>query len=48
VKHILKSDWLEFTRRYNGAGNVDDYSARLRRALKVVGSLKEDGARFAV
>jgi hypothetical protein len=46
VKHILNADWRGFTRRYNGAGNVDEYSGKLIRALKVVNSLKEDGARF--
>jgi hypothetical protein len=46
VKYILNADWRGFTRGYNGAGNVDEYSGKLIRALKVVNSLKEDGARF--
>lgn len=47
-RHILNKDWRSFTARYNGAGNVDDYSGKLIRALKVVNSLKADGARFAL
>jgi len=47
-RYILNADWRGFTRRYNGPGNVDVYSGRLIRALKVVTTLKEDGARLAV
>ena len=43
-RYILNADWRGFTRRYNGPGNVDVYSGRLIRALKVVKTLKEDGA----
>jgi hypothetical protein len=46
VRYILNADWRGFTRRYNGPGNVDVYSGRLIRALKVVNTLKEDGARL--
>jgi hypothetical protein len=45
-RYILHADWRGFTRRYNGPGNVEAYSARLIRALKVVNTLKEDGARL--
>jgi len=45
-RYILNADWRNFTRRYNGPGNVAVYSDRLRRALTVVNSLQEDGARF--
>lgn len=48
VAPILQGDWQGFTRRYNGPGNVQVYSGKLVRALKVVKSLKEDGARFVV
>ncbi|EFK05387.1 conserved hypothetical protein [delta proteobacterium NaphS2] len=41
-------DWRAFTRRYNGPGNVDVYSGRLVRALKVIESLEQDGAVFAL
>ncbi len=47
-RYILNADWRGFSRRYNGPGNVDVYSGRLIRALKVVKTLKEDGARLAV
>jgi hypothetical protein len=47
-RYILNADWRGFTRRYNGPGNVDVYSGRLIRALKVVKTLKEDGARLVV
>jgi hypothetical protein len=43
---IRQGDWRSFTSRYNGPGNVDVYSARLVRALKVVDALEQDGARF--
>lgn len=50
ANHLLSSiknqDWRSFTSRYNGPGNVDEYSGRLIRALKVVDSLEQDGARF--
>jgi hypothetical protein len=46
VRFILNGDWREFTRRYNGPGNVEAYSGRLIRALKVANCLKADGARF--
>ena len=45
-RYILNADWRGFTRRYNGPGNVDVYSGRLIRALKVVKTLTEDGARL--
>jgi hypothetical protein len=45
-RYILNADWRNFTRRYNGPGNVAVYSDRLRRALTVVNSLQEDGARL--
>jgi hypothetical protein len=45
-RYILNADWRNFTRCYNGPGNVAVYSDRLRRALTVVNSLQEDGARF--
>jgi hypothetical protein len=45
-RYILKADWRNFTRRYNGPGNVAGYSERLRRALAAVSSLQENGARF--
>jgi hypothetical protein len=43
---IQHEDWRSFARHYNGPGNVDDYSGRLTRALKVVQTLAEDGAQF--
>jgi hypothetical protein len=46
IRSILNRDWRGFTRRYNGPGNVEAYAAGLIRALKVVASLKEDGARL--
>jgi hypothetical protein len=46
VRFILNGEWREFTRRYNGPGNVDAYSGRLICALKVANSLKANGARF--
>ncbi len=42
-----REDWETFTSRYNGPGNVAVYSARLRRAIKVIDTLIEDGANFA-
>jgi hypothetical protein len=48
TRYILNADWRGFTRRYNGPGNVEAYAGGLIRALKVVNSLKEDGARLAV
>jgi hypothetical protein len=47
VRYILNADWRGFTRRYNGPGNVEAYAGGLIRALKVVNSLKEDGAMLA-
>jgi hypothetical protein len=46
VKAIKNQDWRTFARVYNGTGAVDDYSGKLNRAMKVVASLKQDGARF--
>lgn len=46
LRYIAGQDWREFTRRYNGPANVDDYSGKLIRALKVIGSLRQDGAQF--
>lgn len=48
VRYIQSADWREFSRRYNGPGNVEVYSVRLIRALKVVNTLKEAGARFVI
>jgi len=48
LRFIETQDWRTFTRHYNGAGNVDVYSARLIRALKVIESLEQDGAVFAL
>ncbi|HEY6871630.1 MAG TPA: N-acetylmuramidase domain-containing protein [Geobacteraceae bacterium] len=45
-RYILDEDWRAFTKRYNGPGNVDDYSAKLIGALKVIDSLKQDGIEF--
>jgi hypothetical protein len=45
-RYIRKADWRNFTRRYNGPGNVAGYSHRLRRALAAVSSLQENGARL--
>jgi hypothetical protein len=45
-RYIRNADWRNFTRRYNGPGNVAVYSHRLRRALAVVNSLQENEARF--
>jgi len=46
VAFIRDEDWRTFTRHYNGPGNVDVYSGRLTRAVKVIESLKQDGAKF--
>jgi hypothetical protein len=46
VRFIKNADWREFTRRYNGPGNVTAYSSRLINALNVAHSLKDAGARF--
>ncbi len=48
LRFIQREEWREFTRRYNGTGNVDEYSGRLIRALKVVDSLRQDGAIFEI
>jgi hypothetical protein len=48
VRYIANADWRGFTRRYNGPGNVDDYSGKLIRALKVVSAMQANGARFVV
>jgi len=48
LRFIQAEDWRAFTRAYNGPGNVDVYSGRLIRALKVIDSLKADGASFEV
>ena len=48
VRFILNGDWREFTRRYNGPGNVDVYSSRLMSALNAANSLKAGGARFVI
>jgi hypothetical protein len=48
VDYIIRKDWRAFTRRYNGPGNVEDYSGKLVRALKVVNALQQDGSRFEV
>jgi hypothetical protein len=46
--YILNADWRDFSRRYNGPGNVEAYAGGLIRALKVVHRLKQDGASLAV
>jgi hypothetical protein len=46
VRPILQGDWRSFTRGYNGPGNVEEYSGKLIRALRVIYSLREGGARF--
>jgi hypothetical protein len=46
-RYIGAADWRGFAKRYNGPANVDDYSGKLIRALKVVESLKQDGAQFS-
>jgi hypothetical protein len=46
VRYLKKADWREFTRRYNGPGNVAAYSSRLINALNVAQALKVAGARF--
>jgi len=48
IKHIENEDWRAFTRAYNGPGNVDDYSGKIIRALKVINNLKQDGVEFKV
>jgi hypothetical protein len=48
LRFIEAQDWRDFTRHYNGPGNVDVYSGRLIRALKVIESLEQDGAVFAL
>jgi hypothetical protein len=47
-RFIVDGDWRSFTKRYNGPANVDDYSGKLIRAMKVIGSLQQDGAKFQV
>jgi hypothetical protein len=46
TKAIKNKDWRAFASVYNGPGAVDDYSGKLNRAMKVIDSLKQDGARF--
>ena len=46
-QYVAGADWRSFARRYNGPGAVDDYSSKLIRAMKVIASLQQDGARFA-
>jgi hypothetical protein len=48
VQYIANADWRGFTKRYNGPGNVDDYSGKLISALKVVNALQKSGAKFVV
>ncbi len=48
LRFIETEDWRAFTRVYNGPGNVDEYSTRLIRALKIVDSLRQDGATFEI
>ncbi|MBT0652878.1 N-acetylmuramidase domain-containing protein [Geomobilimonas luticola] len=45
-RYIVDRDWRSFARRYNGPANVDDYSCKLNRAMKVIVSLQQDGATF--
>jgi len=45
---IQRKDWRAFTKRYNGPGNVEEYSGRLIQALKVVKTLQGRGAGFEV
>lgn len=47
-RYIVDRDWRSFARRYNGPANVDDYSCKLNRAMKVIVSLQQDGAKFQV
>jgi hypothetical protein len=46
TRAIKNKDWRTFARVYNGSGAVDDYSGKLNRAMQVIDSLKQDGARF--
>jgi hypothetical protein len=46
VQFIKNTAWREFTRRYNGPGNVEAYSSRLINALSIAQTLKAAGARF--
>jgi hypothetical protein len=48
VNLISAKDWRKFARYYNGAGNIEICSKKLPQALKVVETLKRQGARFAV
>jgi hypothetical protein len=48
LKHLQKSNWPEFVRRYNGPGNVADYTEKLTRALTLVSYLEQDGAQWVV
>ena len=46
VRFIKNTAWREFTRRYNGPGNVEAYSSRLIHALSIAQTLKAAGANF--
>lgn len=46
--HLKKSNWSEFVRRYNGPGNVADYTSKLTKALALVSYLEQDGAEWVV
>jgi hypothetical protein len=46
VRFIKNTAWREFTRRYNGPGNVEAYSSRLIHSLSIAQTLKANGARF--
>jgi hypothetical protein len=48
LKHLQKSNWAEFVRRYNGPGNVADYTNKLTKALTLVSYLEQDGAQWVV
>jgi hypothetical protein len=48
VRFIKNTAWREFTRRYNGPGNVEAYSSRLIHALSIAQTLKAAGADFVV
>jgi len=46
VRFIKNGAWREFTRRYNGPGNVEAYSSRLIHALSIAQTLRAAGANF--
>ncbi len=46
VHLIVKQDWRQFARYYNGPGNIEGYAGKLKQALMAAKTLKESGARF--